>query len=98
MTSQLKERDKIYLFTKNLKTRKLSKKLNYVKVESFFVKKTKKSINYELDLLKDAKVFLVFYILLLELANSITPLQETFRYKAQKKSKYEVKKILEQRD
>ena len=50
---------------KNLKTRKLSKKLNYIKIESFLVRKTKKSINYKLDLLKNAKVFLVFYILLL---------------------------------
>jgi len=73
-TSQLKEEDKIYLFTKNLKTRKSSKKLNYVKVESFLVKKTKEPINYELDLPKDAKIFLVFYISLLELANSTTPL------------------------
>ncbi len=64
----------MYLLTKNLKTKKSSKKLNYVKVESFLVKKTKRSINYELDLLKNAKIFLVFYILLLELANSITSL------------------------
>ncbi len=59
---------------KNLKIRKLSKKLNHVKVESFLIKKTKKLVNYELDLLKDAKVFLIFYILLLKLANSITSL------------------------
>ncbi len=59
---------------KNLKTRKLSKKLNHIKVESFLVKKTKRLINYELDLLKNVKVFLIFYILLLKLANSITPL------------------------
>ncbi len=59
---------------KNLKTRKLNKKLNHIKVESFFVKKTKKLINYELDLFKNAKVFLVFYILLLKLTNLITPL------------------------
>jgi len=51
---------------KNLKTRKSSKKLNYVKVELFLVKKTKKLVNYELDLFKNVKVFLVFYILLLK--------------------------------
>ncbi len=62
----------MYLFTKNLRTRKLSKKLNHVKVESFFVKKTKRSINYKLDLPKDVKIFLVFYILLLELIDSST--------------------------
>jgi len=38
----------------------------------FFVKKIKKLINYKLDLLKNIKVFLVFYILLLKLANLIT--------------------------
>jgi len=73
-TSQLKKKNKIYFLTKNLKTRKSSKKLNYVKVESFLIKKTKKSINYELDLSKDAKVFLIFYILLLKSTNLITSL------------------------
>ncbi len=45
MTSQLKKKNKIYLFTKNLKIRKSNKKLNYVKVESFLVKKTKRLVN-----------------------------------------------------
>ncbi len=57
---------------KNLKIKKLNKKLNYVKVKSFFVKKTKILINYELDLFKNVKVFLIFYILLLKLTNLIT--------------------------
>ncbi len=56
----------MYLLTKNLKIKKKSKKLDHVKVESFFIKVVKESINYELDLPKNAKVFLVFYILLLE--------------------------------
>jgi len=85
-TPQLKEGNKIYLFTKNLKTRKLSKKLNHVKVESFLVKKAKKSVNYELDLLKNARVFLVFYISLLKLVDLSTSIQKTFHYKAQKKN------------
>ena len=50
----------------------LNKKLNHVKVKSFLVKKAKRLINYELDLLKNVKVFLIFYILLLKLANLIT--------------------------
>ena len=86
MTSQLKERNKIYFFTKNLKIRKLSKKLNYVKVKSFLVKRAKRLINYELDLLKNAKVFLVFYILLLKLIDSSTSIQKTFHYKLQKEN------------
>ncbi len=56
----------MYLLTKNLKIKKKSKKLNHVKIESFFIKAIKKLVNYELDLPKDAKVFLVFYISLLE--------------------------------
>jgi len=43
-------------------------------MELFFVKKIKKLINYKLDLSKNIKIFLVFYILLLKLANLITSL------------------------
>ncbi len=57
---------------KNLKIKRLSKKLNYIKVKLFFVKKIKRLINYKLDLFKNIKVFLVFYILLLKLANLTT--------------------------
>ncbi len=55
--SLLKERNKIYLFTKILKIRKLSKKLNYIKIKLFFIKKTKKLINYKFNLFKNFKLF-----------------------------------------
>ncbi len=96
--SQLKKRDKVYFFTKNLRTKKLSKKLNYIKVDLFFVKKTKRSINYKLDLFKNIKVFLVFYILLLKLANSNIFIQKTFYYKLQKKNRFKIERILEQQN
>ena len=57
---QLKKGDKVYLRTKNLKTRILSKKLDYVKVGPFLIKEVKGLVNYELELPKDAKVYLVF--------------------------------------
>jgi len=98
MASQLKEKNRMYLLTKNLKIRKKSKKLNHVKIESFFIKAVKESINYELDLSKNAKVFLVFHISLLKSVDSSTSIQKTFHYKAQEKSWYEVKEILEQQD
>ncbi len=72
MASQLKERNKIYLLTRNLKTKKKSKKLNYVKIELFFIKIVKRLVNYELDLPKNARVFLVFHVLLLELVDPNT--------------------------
>jgi len=87
----------MYLLTKNLKIRKKSKKLDHVKVESFFIKEVKGSINYELDLLKDAKVFLVFHISLLELVDSNTPIQETFHYHPQEKNRFEIERILEKK-
>jgi len=98
MASQLKKKNKVYLLTKNLKIKKKSKKLNRVKIESFFIKKVKKSVNYELDLLKDAKVFLVFHISLLKSADFSTPIQKTFHYYSQKKNRFEVEKILKKKD
>jgi hypothetical protein len=97
MAPQLKERDKVYLLTKNLKTRKKSKKLNYVKVGPFFIKAVKGPVNYELDLPKDAKVFLVFHISLLESADPSTPIQKTFHYKSQEKNRFEVEEVLEKK-
>ena len=95
---QLKKRDKVYLFTKNLRTRKLSKKLNYIKVNLFFVKKTKRSINYKLNLFKNIKIFLVFYILLLKSVDLNIFIQKIFYYKLQKKNRFEIEKILEQQN
>ena len=80
---QLKKGDKVYLFIKNLKTRILSKKLDYIKVGLFFIKKVKGLVNYKLELLKNVKVYPVFYISLLEPADPSTPLQRTFNYETQ---------------
>jgi hypothetical protein len=98
MTSQLKKKDKMYLLTKNLKIRKKSKKLNHVKVESFFIKIVKELVNYELDLFKNARVFLVFHISLLESADLSTSIQKTFHYHSQKENRFEVERILEKKD
>jgi len=72
MTFQLKERNRIYLLIRNLKTKKTSKKLNHVKIELFFIKIVKRLINYEFDLPKNAKVFLIFHVSLLELIDPNT--------------------------
>ncbi len=71
---QLKKGDKVYLLTKNLKGIRLSRKLDHVKVGPFLVIKEKGPINFELQLLLDAKIHLVFYILILELVDPNTPL------------------------
>jgi len=61
----------------------------------FLVKKTKKSIDYKLDLFKNVTVFLVFYILLLELTNSIMFLQNIFYFYLQKEKQFKIEKILQ---
>ena len=97
-TSLLKKGNKVYLLIKNLKiNRKRSKKFDHVKVESFFIKVVKGRVNYELNLLVDAKVFLVFHIFVLESTHSKTSIQTTFRYKSQEDQEYEVEQILQQR-
>ncbi len=62
------------------------------------MKKIKKLINYKLDLSKNVKIFLVFYILLLMLIDLITFLQNTFYFYSQKENQFEIKKILQQKN
>jgi len=88
----------MYLLTKNLKIKKKSKKLNYVKIESFFIKEVKRSVNYELDLSKNVKVFLVFHISLLKSADLSTLIQKIFHYYSQEKNRFKVKRILEKKN
>ncbi len=72
--------------------------MNYIKVGLFFVKKTKKSVNYKLDLLKNVKVFSVFYILLLKSADLSISIQKKNYYKLQKENRFKIERILEQQN
>ena len=89
---QLKKGDRVYLLTKNIKTKRPSKKLDYVKVGPFLIKQQKGPVNYELELPRDTNIHLVFYILLLELVDNQTPLQETFYF--ENEEEYKVERIL----
>ena len=93
---QLKERDKVYLLTKNLKTKKASKKLNHVKIGSFFIKQQKESVNYELDLPSDIKIHPIFHVSLLKSADPKTSIQDTFHFQYEDEDEYEIEKILAQ--
>ena len=48
---QLKKGDKVYFYIKNLRIKKLSKKLDYIKIGPFFIKNVKRPVNYEFQLL-----------------------------------------------
>ena len=86
------------MLTKNLKTKKINKKLNYVKIDLFFVKKQKKSINYELNLFSNIKIHSVFYVSLLKSTNQNTFIQNTFHFQYEKKNENEIETILTQND
>jgi hypothetical protein len=83
------------LHTKNLRTKRLSKGLNNVKVRLFLISKQNRLVTYTLKLLLDAKIHSRFYVSLLELANLETLLQQTFRYKTKEEKEFKVKKILD---
>ena len=55
----LKGGDKVWLLYRNILNRRLSKKLNYVKLGLFKIKKKITEVNYELDLLMKIKIYLV---------------------------------------
>jgi len=46
----LKKRNKVYLLRRNIKIKKSSNKLNYMKLESFEILEEKRLINYKLNL------------------------------------------------
>ena len=94
----LKKRNKVYLLTKNLKTKKSNKKLNHVKVDLFLIKKIKELKTYELNLFKEVRVFSVFDISLLESADSNILIQKTFHFELNEEELYTVERILERRD
>lgn len=94
---QLKKGDKVYLHTKNLRTKRPSKGLDHVKVGPFLISKQNGPVTYTLKLPPDAKIHPRFHISLLEPANPETPLQQTFHYETEEENEYEVEKILAQR-
>ena len=75
-----------------------SKKLDHVRIESFFIKDVKGRVNYELNLLVDARIFFVFHVFVLKSTHSKTSIQTIFRYQLQEDQEYEVEQILRQRD
>jgi hypothetical protein len=78
------------LYTKNLRSKQLSKGLNHVKVRLFLILKRNRPVTYTLELLLDAKIHPRFYVSLLELADLKTLLQRTFCYKTEEEKEFEV--------
>jgi len=63
----LKEGDKVWLLYKNFKLRRLSKKLDYIKIGLFKIVEKILEVIYRLNLLVKMKIYPVQYIVMLEL-------------------------------
>ena len=94
--STFKERDKVYLLRRNIKTKRLSNKLDHIKLKSFKILETKKLINFRLNLLTLMRIHSVFHIFLLKSADPDTLIQtESSEIDSENQNvEYEVKNIL----
>jgi transposase InsO family protein len=90
---QLKEGDKVYLHTKNLRSKRPSKGLDHVKVGPFLISKRNGPVTYTLELPPDAKIHPRFHVSLLEPADQETPLQHTWRYETEEDNEFEVEDL-----
>ena len=88
----------MYLLTKNLRTTRLSKKLDHVKVGPFLILERKGPVNYKLQLPANARIHPVFYVSLLEPADAETPVQEYFHYETEEEVEFEVEALLDYRE
>ena len=74
-----------------------TKKLDHIKVRLFSVEERTGPVNIRLRLLRDARVQPNFHILMIELADQSTPLQETFHYQPEEEQEFEVEHILKRK-
>lgn len=73
----LKRGEKVYLLRRNIKTKRLSQKLDHQKIRPFIITEKLGLVNYKLRLPKSmTKIHLVFHILLLEPAPENTKITE----------------------
>src|SRR4051812_37122333 len=94
----LKEGDRVFLLTKFLRIKRLSKKLDFKRVRPFRIIKKIANSNYKLSLLNTIKVrSKVFYISLLELILVSVRLEISARLEDEEKEEYEVEEIRDSR-
>ena len=92
----LKEGDKVWLLHKNFKNWQLSKKLDYIKLGPFIIKKRILNLIYKLDLPARIKIYSVQHITILKPAygNVELLLYKMEMYRSQKEDKWDIQKIV----
>ncbi len=98
--STLKEKNKVYLLRRNIKTKRSSNKLNHTKLEFYKILEIKELINYKLNLSASMRIHSIFHICLLKSADSNTSIQtESSEIDSESQNiKYEVEDILDQQN
>ena len=95
---RLEEGDKVFLLIRNLRIKRLSKKLDFKKIGLFKIIKKILTLNYELALLKTIKLRTkVFYISLLKLILKNAKLETRVEVENDEEVNYEVETILDSR-
>ena len=90
------EGEKVFLLRKNLKTRRLSIKLDYVRYGLFRILEKRGNSSYLLELPKGIRIHLVFHVSLLEKAAQDVPLQ-TIIHVEPEEEEYKVERILDKK-
>jgi transposase InsO family protein len=92
----LQRGDKVYLWRRNIKTKRASRKLDFLKLGPYKIKNVKGPVNYELELPANSRIHPVFHISLLEPANPETPLDKQNHIEHERTvPEYEVEKVLD---
>ena len=84
----------VYLAIKNITIKRFNKKFNYKYIGPYLIIKKILKNNYELNLLLKVKIYLIFYIFLLENVTNINAVKIKRNNVEIKVNKYEAKKIL----
>ena len=85
--------ERVYLWTDNIKTKRVSRKLDHQSIGPFMIKRNIKDLSYELDLPVDMRIHSVFHASMLQSCDQFIPLQ-TKPMLIEPDEEYEVERIL----
>ena len=92
------EKSMVYLATKNILTKKPSKKLDYKYLRLYKVTKRILKNNYQLDLLLKVRIYPIFYISLFKNAINVKPINTGRNNVKVNEKEYEAKKVFNTRN
>ena len=88
----------VYLATKNIIIKRLSKKLDHKYLKPYKIIKRISENNYQLDLPPKVRIYLIFYISLLKNAINVKPINTERNNVKVNEKKYETKKVFDIRN